>query len=154
MYWYGECYHTGSAIMDLGLEKNAQRTLIKTLDEMVPVFERLEAWMRFFGYPGRDKFAVHLALQEAVMNAIQHGNRGQPDTHVKVTYLVTPAEVLLQVEDQGSGFKPDDVPNPIVNQNLSRPSGRGIPLMRANSTWVNFNPKGNRVTLCRQRSTP
>src|SRR5437773_2883304 len=100
MYWYGECYHTGSAIMDLGLEKNAQRTLIKTLDEMVPVFERLEAWMRFFGYPGRDKFAGHLALQEAVMNAIQHGNRGQHDTHVKVTYLVTPAEVLLQVEDQ------------------------------------------------------
>ena len=55
---------------------------------------------------------------------------------------------------QGSGFKPNDVPNPIVNQNLSRPTGRGIPLMRANSTWVNFNPKGNRVTLCRQRSTP
>ena len=94
MYWYGEYYHTGSAIMDLGLEKNAQRTLIKTLDEMVPVFERLEAWMRFFGYPGRDKFAV-----DAVRIAV-HYCRQSKDFRTNFTFTIDAPLDQPQVYEQ------------------------------------------------------
>src|SRR6266480_950779 len=110
MYWYGKGNQALGALMDFGLEENAQLTLVRTLDEMAPEFEKLEDWMRFLGYPRRDIFAVRLALQEAVTNAIRHGNRGHPGKCVCVTYLVTTAEVLMEVEDQGTGFNPDEMP--------------------------------------------
>jgi serine/threonine-protein kinase RsbW len=112
----------------------------------------LEAWMRILGYANKDIFAVRLAFNEAVINAFRHGNRSDPGKRIHVRYLVTAAEILLQVEDQGPGFDPNQVPDPLSEPFLDRPCGRGLFLMRSYMTWVSFNREGNRVTLCRQRS--
>src|SRR5262249_10507124 len=117
-----------------------------------PVLDHLEDWMRLLGYSRRDIFSARLILREAVNNAMRHGNRNDPAKYVDVTYIVSPSEVLAQVQDQGNGFRPDEVPNPLAEENRDRPSGRGVFLMRIYSTWVSFNPQGNRVTLCRRRT--
>jgi serine/threonine-protein kinase RsbW len=92
-------------------------------------------------------------LQEAVSNAFRHGNRGDRGKNIDLRYAVSAAEVLLEVEDQGAGFDPDQVPNPLAEENLYRLGGRGLFFMRAYMTWVSFNREGNRVTLSKQRSS-
>lgn len=138
--------------MDLHREKLARRAQLASPSEMRSVFETLESWMRFVGYPHKDIFAVTLALQEAATNAFRHGNRGDSAKYVQVTYLVAETEVLVEVQDEGFGFDPDQVPNPLAEEYLDRPGGRGLFLMRAYMSWVAFTPQGNRVTMGLWRS--
>jgi len=152
MYWYSDDTKVEAATMQLGFLENARRVQVHAQAEMNAVFEHLEGWMRLFGYPRRDIFAVRLVLQEAVTNALRHGNGNDPAKHVNVAYLVSATEVVTEVRDQGTGFNPDAVPNPLALENRERASGRGVFLMRIYSTWVSFNEHGNRVTLCRRRS--
>lgn len=139
---------------DLVLEPRAKHVQLRSPADLPPLVENLEARMRVLGYPGRDLFAVTLALYEAANNALRHGNRGDPGKCVHLRYLVTAAEVLIEVEDQGPGFDPDRVADPLAEANRNRPGGRGLFLMRAYMTWVSFNRQGNQVTLARQRSCP
>jgi serine/threonine-protein kinase RsbW len=105
-----------------------------------------------FGYQAKDMFAVCLALEEAIVNAVEHGHRGDGLKAVRVAYRVGPGQVLAEVEDQGRGFDPSRVPDPTAPKNLDEPCGRGLFLMRRMMTWVHHNRRGNRVTLCRYRS--
>ena len=152
MHWYSNDAKAEAATMQLSLIENARRVQIHTLAEMPPVLQHLEDWMRLLGYPRKDIFSVRLVLHEAVINAVRHGNGNDPAKYVDVTYLVSPVEVLAEVQDQGKGFKPDEVPNPLAEENRDRSSGRGVFLMRIYSTWVSYHPPGNRVTLCRRRT--
>jgi serine/threonine-protein kinase RsbW len=138
--------------VDLALEEHAQHLQVHTPAELHPVIDRLENRMRVLGYPCRDIFAVKLAVEEASVNAFRHGHRRDPAKTIHVRYLVTADEVLIEVEDQGRGFDPDQVPDPLAEENLRRESGRGVFLLRAYMTWVSFNRQGNRVTLARRRS--
>jgi serine/threonine-protein kinase RsbW len=138
--------------VDLGLEADVRRERARSLAELGPLFERLEGWMTVLGYPRKDIFAVRLALREAAVNAFRHGNRGDPAKHVRVSYLVRDHEVVLEVADEGRGFNPALVSDPVAESNAGRPAGRGLFLMRVYMNWVSFNPAGNRVTLCRLRS--
>jgi serine/threonine-protein kinase RsbW len=138
--------------VDLALEERAQYLQVHTPAELRPFIDQLENRMRLHGYSCGDLFAVKLALQEAAINAFRHGNRSDPGKRIVLRCLVTPAEVLLEVEDEGAGFDPEAVPDPLLPENLDRPNGRGLFLMRVYMTWVSFNREGNRVTLARQRS--
>jgi serine/threonine-protein kinase RsbW len=95
---------------------------------------------------------MRLALEEALVNAVKHGNKGDATKRVRVRYQVTAAGVLVEVEDDGTGFDPLKVPDPCAPENLERLSGRGLLLMRSYMTWVRFNPCGNCVTLYERRS--
>jgi serine/threonine-protein kinase RsbW len=118
---------------------------------ITPAVEKVAAAMDAAGYASRDIFAVRLALEEAVVNAIKHGHQGDASRPVRLRYLVDADEVLLAVEDQGPGFHPDDVPDPLDPENLERACGRGVFLMRHYMTWVKYNERGNCVTLCKRR---
>jgi serine/threonine-protein kinase RsbW len=137
---------------NLTLEQNARQLGVHSPAELRPFLEMLETWMKVLRYPSKDIFAVRLALHEAASNAFRHGNRGDSSQTICVRYLVTVAEVLLEVEDQGSGFDPEQVPDPLAESYLDRPGGRGLFLMRTYMSWVSFNREGNRVTFSRQRS--
>ena len=63
---------------------------------------------------------------------------------------MTPDSVLAEVEDEGPGFKPEEVPDPLALENLERSSGRGLFLMRSYMTWVRHNERGNEVTMIRR----
>jgi serine/threonine-protein kinase RsbW len=120
--------------------------------DMEPALAAVVAAMQAAGYPEKDQFAVRLALEEALANGIKHGNRLDPARSVSLRYRVTPETVLAEVEDEGPGFDAGHVPDPLAPENLERPSGRGLFLMRFYMTWVRYNERGNRVTLCKYRT--
>lgn len=93
-------------------------------------------------------FAIRLAIEEAITNAFVHGHKGLgSDIPVLVEYRIDDNEVLIAVEDQGPGFQPEKLPDPTLDENLSKPSGRGVMLMRAYMNEVEFNDRGNRVVM-------
>ncbi len=100
------------------------------------------------GFPNAASFAVRLALEEAVSNAFRHGHRGlDQNVPIRVRYAVSPTRVELVVTDQGPGFRPSDVPDPTLEENLERPSGRGLMLMRSYMSRVEYSAKGNEVRM-------
>ncbi len=105
------------------------------------------------GYSDASVFALRLALEEAVVNGFKHGNREKPGLTVDLAWRVEPDLVRISVEDQGPGFEPNEVPDPRSPENLDRPSGRGIMLMRAYMTRVRYNDRGNRVEMEYERPT-
>jgi serine/threonine-protein kinase RsbW len=104
------------------------------------------------GYPEADRFGVRLALEDALVNAIRHGNRGDPARRVGVRFEVGPDRVLAEVEDEGEGFDPARVPDPRSPRGRGRSGGRGLFLMRHYTTWLRYNRPGNCITLCKERS--
>ncbi|HEX2838749.1 MAG TPA: ATP-binding protein [Phycisphaerales bacterium] len=99
-------------------------------------------------YPKASVFALRLAMHEALMNAFKHGHKGlPPTTPVYLTYEVTHDHVDLDVEDQGPGFTPEDVPDPTLEENLERGSGRGLLLIRAYMSRVEYNKQGNKLSM-------
>ncbi len=95
----------------------------------------------------RDIFAVHLALEEALVNAIKHGNGEDPEKNVQLQCKLSPDRCWIQIQDEGRGFDPDRVPDCTLNENLDKPSGRGLKLMRNFMSWVEYNKRGNRVAM-------
>jgi serine/threonine-protein kinase RsbW len=111
------------------------------------VQERIVLRLEQLDFPARDVFGVRLALEEALVNAIKHGNRMDPDKSVRVTWDVSPRFVRVEITDEGPGFTPDEVPDCTAEENLDRPCGRGIMLMRAFMTRVDYVGRGNVVVL-------
>ncbi len=100
------------------------------------------------GYAKASRFAIKLALEEAIANAFRHGHKNlPPETPITVEYTVDPAEVHIRVQDQGPGFNPGAIPDPTLDENLEHTSGRGVMLIRAYMTKVEFNSRGNRVEM-------
>lgn len=98
------------------------------------------------------QFAIKLALEEALTNAVKHGNAGDPTKEVTVRYAVTPDKVVIIVRDEGGGFIPDDIPDPTTAERLPLPQGRGIMLMRAYMDEVVFRDHGREVYFVKHRS--
>jgi serine/threonine-protein kinase RsbW len=119
--------------------------------EVAPLVEGVVAEMTGLGYPPRDCLGAGLALEEAIVNGLRHGNREDPTKQVRVRYRVTSGAVLAEVEDEGRGFDPGLVPDPTLPENLDRPSGRGLFLMRHYMDRVCFCGRGNRVVLYKRR---
>ncbi len=87
---------------------------------------------------GLDDDAVHwigVAVRESVINAIKHGNREHPDKLVTVEFTFAPvsdpSELVVRVLDQGEGFEPEEIADPLAPENLLKASGRGIFFMRS-----------------------
>ena len=109
---------------------------------------RILAELTAHGYSEKICFGIKLALEEALVNAIKHGNRMDRGKTVRVRYVVNEREFSIEIEDEGPGFDPGDVPDPTDPENLERPTGRGLLLMRSYMTECDFIPPGN---LCRMR---
>jgi serine/threonine-protein kinase RsbW len=100
------------------------------------------------GYSEGVQFALRLVIEEAITNALNHGHRDLPkDTPVRFLWSLDDSSITIEVEDKGPGFNPDKLPDPTLDENLEKPSGRGVMLMRAYMTNVSFNDSGNIVTM-------
>lgn len=109
-----------------------------------------------FSWEQKDVFAIHLALEEAIVNAIRHGNQSNNRLCVKAHFEISPQKFLVTIADEGTGFDPNSIPDPTLEDFLERPCGRGVKLMRSFMTKVSFNATGNEVTLVKEKtvSTP
>ncbi len=105
-----------------------------------------------YGYDEIVTFAVKLALEESLNNAIRHGNGLDPAKTVRVDYTVDSQRVKIIVTDQGNGFDPAGVPDPTADENLEKPYGRGIMLMRAYMDQVCFSSCGSQVEMVKCKS--
>jgi serine/threonine-protein kinase RsbW len=123
----------------------------RNYDELFRLLEEVTAGLAPLGYSDKELFGVRLALEEAMVNAVKHGHGGDPSKEAVLRYRLSVASLLAEVEDQGPGFNPADVPDPLAPENLERPGGRGLLLMRRYMSWVRHNAAGNCVTLCRRR---
>lgn len=111
------------------------------------VQERIIAMLESFEFSARDVFGMRLALEEALVNAMKHGNKMASDKSVRVLCNVSSEKVYVEIEDEGEGFVLEQVPDPTEDENLEKPSGRGIMLMQAFLTVVEYNDRGNCVVL-------
>ncbi len=92
-------------------------------------------------------FAVRLALEEALTNAYKHGNKEDPNKSVIVDSSIEPHRIVIEIQDEGSGFDPGTVPDPTAEENLEIPSGRGLVLMQSFMTTVEVVAPGNRIRM-------
>ena len=119
----------------------------RVLDEVVQTL-RLNDWIP------HDVFSVQLAMEEALVNAIKHGNQHDPDKLVSVSCRMTPDLLRVEIADEGPGFNPAELPDPTDDAHIDTPNGRGVMLMRSFMSRVEFSAQGNRVTMEKDRQPP
>ena len=90
---------------------------------------------------------IMISVTESVNNAISHGNKGRSDKNVSITLTLNESQIKFRIEDEGTGFDYDSLPDPTAPENLEKPSGRGIFLMRHLADEVTFEEDGKIVEL-------
>jgi len=116
------------------------------------VQEQIEHLLKLHQFGEREVFGIRLAVEEALVNAIKHGNQMDPSRKVRVAFQVSQEKFEVLIADEGTGFDPCDVPDPTAPENLERPCGRGIMLMRHYMTTVAYNERGNVVSMSKLRN--
>ncbi len=129
-----------------------RRDTVDSVTDIARVIEVVTGAMTAAGFPEGEIFRVRLALEEAIVNAHKHGHLGDWAKPVAVRFHVRAEGVVAEIEDQGSGFDPALVPDPVAPEHLERPSGRGLLLMRTVLSGVCHNERGNTICLCKHRS--
>ncbi len=107
--------------------------------------------LRRCGYCNETTFAIKLTLEEAMTNAVKHGNRNDPGKRVIIRYCITPEKAYICVRDEGEGFDPEKVPDPTTPERLPLPNGRGIMLMRAYMDELHYRDQGREVVFVKRR---
>ncbi len=115
-------------------------------------FNEINSFLNDWNWSEIDRFAVEIALDEAFMNALLHGNRENKTKRIEVTYEITPDQIILSVADEGNGFSPKSVPDPRKTEYLTKSSGRGIFLIRNFMNDAFYNEKGNKITMKKIRT--
>lgn len=139
------CFAMQDMLLDLAIPSR--------LEAMGSVQARLDAALRRLGLDDEARHRIGLATHEAVVNAIVHGNRRDPDRTVQVQLARDGEDLVIRVADQGAGFDPAGVADPLLPENLLRPGGRGLLLMRALMDEVGHRPgmTGGTVATLRRR---
>jgi serine/threonine-protein kinase RsbW len=97
-------------------------------------------------------FGVHLAVEEALVNAIRHGNGLDESKSVRVHCKLSGERLWIQITDEGRGFDPRRIPDPTAEENLETPGGRGVLLMKNFMSRVEYNEAGNCVVMEKHRT--
>jgi serine/threonine-protein kinase RsbW len=113
------------------------------------VCEQLLSKLKSSDFSQKDIFAIHLALEEAFINAVRHGNKMDPSKQIKIDYSISNDKIEISVTDEGIGFKPNSVPDPRCGENIYKTDGRGLFLIRSYMDVVDFNEAGNCIHMVR-----
>ena len=97
-------------------------------------------------------FAIRLALEEALVNAIRHGNKLDESKSVEVWAKVTPEALEVTIQDEGPGFDRHDIPDPTKPENLEKCSGRGVLLIEAYMTEATWTDSGRRLRMVKHNA--
>ena len=90
---------------------------------------------------------ILIAITEAVNNAIFHGNKANPAKTIDIFFKSFPDHVSFIIKDEGPGFNYDSLPDPTNPENIEKPNGRGVFLMRNLADKVSFEDNGSKVIL-------
>ncbi len=120
--------------------------------EAMLVQAQIVDWLKERQYSVHDLFSVRLALEEGLMNAIKHGNQRDPAKSVRVFCEVNDQYTYIEIEDEGVGFNPAEVPDPLADEGLHKSSGRGLLLMRQYMSRVEYRDSGRLLVLEKRRT--
>lgn len=128
------------------------KTIPSDLDAGHASIEELMNALESAGWEGRDVFHIQMAIEEAVVNAIEHGNKRDASKEVHILFVVSSDSVEMTVSDQGAGFDHRNVADPTEEERLDQPRGRGVLLIRELMSESQYNEKGNTVWMRKDRS--
>lgn len=106
------------------------------------------------GWEGRDYFHIQMAGEEALVNAVTHGNKESADKLVELELHLSPEQVYMRIKDEGQGFCPESLPDPRDDDRLECIHGRGVLLIREMMSEVRYIGCGNEVEMIKRRSGP
>jgi len=123
-----------------------------TLDSVNKAEEMADQAAAQTGFDEETRGGIAMAVREGMINAVQHGNKYDPGKRVNLTFEQNRGELKVIIADEGRGFEPENVPDPLAPENLLKQSGRGIFLMRTFMDEVRFRKLncGTEITLIKR----
>lgn len=127
------------------LELPSEMQLIYVLDSVVSEI------VKEMDFEEEDAEAVNLAVIEAGTNAIRHGNKNDLSKRAYFEFRIAKDRLTIQVRDEGEGFDPDSIADPLDPANLLSTGGRGIFLIRVSMDEVHFSDDGRKLTMVKYK---
>ena len=124
-------------LLKIESEIKNMRIVEKTIDE---ISDELSISGDYYG-------KIMVSTMEAVNNAIIHGNKSDIKKYVLIEIIGEKKVLKISIEDEGPGFRPKEIPDPTKPENIENLSGRGVFLMSKLADSIEFNERGNKVTL-------
>lgn len=122
-----------------------------TLDSSFEEVERLESYMNelqdWADFNDDDYARIMLTLSEAATNAIIHGNKENPQKEVSISSRLTNGKLIISVKDEGAGFDPSNIPDPLKEENLLNVGGRGVYLIKEYADDLQFEENGTKLIM-------
>jgi len=133
--------------------KKSSYTLASTVESVDRAEQMAEQWASEVGFEEEERGRISMAVREAVVNAVYHGNAYDPGKQVTLSFETTIAAMTVRVTDQGKGLDPGVIRDPLAPENLLLDHGRGIFLMRTFMDEVRFRDlrPGTEITLVKRR---
>jgi serine/threonine-protein kinase RsbW len=130
-------------------------TLDSSLDSVNKVEETAEQMARKAGVDDDEIFRISMAVREAAVNAVLHGNAYDPQKRMTASFENTGSDLVIRITDEGRGLDPATLPDPLAPENLLRGSGRGIFIIRSFMDEVHFKQlhPGTELTLIKHIGT-
>lgn len=114
------------------------------VEKLEDYLNELQDWADF----SDDDYArIMLTLSEAATNAIVHGNMENPEKEVTIRSKVTNSKLIITVKDEGAGFNPNNIPDPLKEENLLNIGGRGVYLIKEYSDDLQFEENGTKLIM-------
>ena len=132
------------------LHENIEFELPSAISTMHIVLEYLMKRVEKLGVIKPERSNLFVALDEAFVNAVKHGNKFDSQKLVRITAEVSKAEARFTVEDEGEGFDVNQIPDPLDPENLFKTSGRGVLFIYNIMDEVKYNDRGNRLTMVKK----
>ena len=122
-------------------------TLQSTYDEIEKVEILLSSLQRELGFGDEFYARLMLTVSEAATNGILHGNKLDESKTVDIKAFADNGKLIFETKDQGEGFNPEDIPDPLAEENLLKTSGRGVFLMEEYADEVTYSEGGTKLKL-------
>lgn len=139
---------TAEAVQNM--HESIEFELPSSMSVMHSILDYLMKRVEKLGVVKSEQSNLFVALDEAFVNAVKHGNKFDTRKLVRVTADVTPQEARFTIEDEGEGFDVNSIPDPLDPANLFKPSGRGVLFIYNIMDEVKYNDRGNRLTMVKR----
>lgn len=121
--------------------------ILSKLDDIILVIAEITSDAEEVGFNSSRLSELQVALHEAISNAVKHGNKFDENKKVTVEWKQEGSGLRISVKDEGNGFNPEEVPNPLAPENLMKDSGRGLHFIKQLARETHFNKEGNCISF-------
>jgi serine/threonine-protein kinase RsbW len=130
--------------------KTLARRIPSKLENVAPFIHEVLETMKGLSLSEEKTFSIKLSLEEALTNAIRHGNKSHPDLCVDVQLDFSPDRVVMNIKDQGEGFEVSRVVDPTSGENAQKPGGRGVFLIKELMDEVEYFDGGRAIRMVKR----